>query len=222
MPETRCVLKLFINGNEEFINKYKKHIHMHNYNLIKNKYPDSGFDILLPNELNIQSNERSIPIDLSINCAMYNEKFTNKESSSFCLISILLGINILYWLNYSYFMIILTLTSIYLIHDRINYMMNTEFITTPSAFELHGRSSLGSKSTIRLSNCEGIIDCGYRGNLIACVDNIGSQTYKANKFDRLFQIIAPSKCPIYIELVEQHMDLKPTERGSDGFGSTGK
>ena len=101
-------------------------------------------------------------------------------------------------------------------------MTNSEFITTPSAFELHARSSLGSKSTIRLSNCEGIIDSGYRGNLIACVDNIGPLDYTANKFDRLFQVVAPSKCPIYIELVEQHSDLKPTERGSGGFGSTGK
>ncbi len=222
MMVTRCVLKLFINGDEEFINKYKKHIDMHNYNLIKNKYADSGFDILLPDELTIPANEKSTPIDLNINCAMYNELYINKEPSSFSLISVLLGINILYWLNYSYFMIILALASAYLIQEQINYMTNSEFITTPSAFELHARSSLGSKSTIRLSNCEGIIDSGYRGNLIACVDNIGPIDYTANKFDRLFQVVAPSKCPIYIELVEQHPDLKPTERGSGGFGSTGK
>ena len=222
MTVTRCVLKLFINGDEEFINKYKKHIDMHNYNLIKNKYADSGFDILQPDELTIPANEKSTPIDLNINCAMYNELYINKEPSSFSLISVLLGINILYWLNYSYFMIILALASAYLIQEQINYMTNSEFITTPSAFELHARSSLGSKSTIRLSNCEGIIDSGYRGNLIACVDNIGPLDYTANKFDRLFQVVAPSKCPIYIELVEQHSDLKPTERGSGGFGSTGK
>ena len=222
MTVTRCVLKLFINGDEEFINKYKKHIDMHNYNLIKNKYADSGFDILQPDELTIPANEKSTPIDLNINCAMYNELYINKEPSSFSLISVLLGINILYWLNYSYFMIILALASTYLIQEQINYMTNSEFITTPSAFELHARSSLGSKSTIRLSNCEGIIDSGYRGNLIACVDNIGPLDYTANKFDRLFQVVAPSKCPIYIELVEQHSDLKPTERGSGGFGSTGK
>ncbi len=222
MMVTRCVLKLFINGDEEFINKYKKHIDMHNYNLIKNKYADSGFDILLPDELTIPANEKSTPIDLNINCAMYNELYINKEPSSFSLISVLLGINILYWLNYSYFMIILALASAYLIQEQINYMTTSEFITTPSAFELHARSSLGSKTTIRLSNCEGIIDSGYRGNLIACVDNIGSENYTADKHDRLFQIVAPSKTPIFIELVEQHTDLKPTERGASGFGSTGK
>ena len=115
MTVTRCVLKLYINGDEEFINKYKKHIDMHNYNLIKNKYADSGFDILQPDELTIPANEKSTPIDLNINCAMYNELYINKEPSSFSLISVLLGINILYWLNYSYFMIILALASAYLI-----------------------------------------------------------------------------------------------------------
>ena len=222
MSVTRCVLKVFINGEQDFINKYKKHIDMHNYNLVKNKYADSGFDILLPDELTIQSNSTSTPIDLSINCAMYNETYINKQPSSLNLITILLGINILYWLNYSYFMIILALTSVYLIHEQIYYILHSEFISIPSAFELHARSSLGSKSTIRLSNCEGIIDSGYRGNLIACVDNIGSEKYTANKFDRLFQIVAPSKTPIFIELVEMHTDLKPTERGTGGFGSTGK
>lgn len=222
MNTNRCVLKLFINGDNEFINKYKKHINMHNYNLVQNKYADSGFDILLPENLSILSKTTSTPIDLSINCAMYYETYISKGTSSINLIVILFGINILYWLNYSYFMILLALASTYLIHEEIMHNINTDFISTPSAYELHARSSLGSKTTIRLSNCEGIIDSGYRGNLIACVDNIGSENYTADKHDRLFQIVAPSKTPIFIELVEQHTDLKPTERGAGGFGSTGK
>tara|TARA_R110002153_G_scaffold209135_1_gene361636 strand:+ start:16 stop:504 length:489 start_codon:yes stop_codon:yes gene_type:complete len=89
---------------------------------------------------------------------------------------------------------------------------------TPSGFYLYPRSSLGSKSTLRLSNSVGIIDSGYRGNLIACVDNIGYCDYSIKKFNKYFQIITPLLLPMRVELV---YDFDKTKRNLGGFGSTG-
>ena len=54
-------------------------------------------------------------------------------------------------------------------------------------YYLYPRSSI-SKTTLRLSNSVGIIDAGYRGNLMAVVDNISDEPYQVQKGQRLFQI----------------------------------
>jgi dUTP pyrophosphatase len=103
----------------------------------------------------------------------------------------------------------------------------------PCGFYLYPRSSI-SKTKMRLANSVGIIDAGYRGELIAAVDTIG--VYGSNdihhiwketlggikKFDRYFQICAPDLSPFSIRIVENEAELGQTERGSGGFGSTGK
>lgn len=85
---------------------------------------------------------------------------------------------------------------------------------TPSAYFLYPRSSI-SKTKFRLANCTGIIDRGYRGNLGAFFDCIDS---KMEKGQRLVQICSPTLEPFEIKLVES---LSSTERGENGFGSTG-
>lgn len=84
---------------------------------------------------------------------------------------------------------------------------------------LYARSSTGSKTPLRLSNNVGIIDEGYTGQLYAFVDNISNDDYIINKGDRLFQLCAPNLKPLYIRYVDK---LTTTERGSNGFGSSGK
>jgi dUTP pyrophosphatase len=92
----------------------------------------------------------------------------------------------------------------------------------PTGFYLYPRSSI-SNTSLRLANSVGIIDSGYRGNLMAKFDSFGiegGQTLK--KFDRLVQICAPSLMPIIVNLVPTKEDLSPeTERGEKGFGSSG-
>jgi len=95
----------------------------------------------------------------------------------------------------------------------------------PTGFYMYPRSSL-SKTPLRLANSIGIIDAGYRGNLIGMFD------YKENGFDdkgwylvekedRLVQICAPNLVPIFVELVDSIEQLGPqTSRGEGGFGST--
>ena len=80
------------------------------------------------------------------------------------------------------------------------------------------RSSI-SKTPLRLCNAIGLIDAGYRGEIMAAVDNIKKKSYKVEKGQRLFQLVSMDGGPIYFELVDV---LSSSERGEGGFGSTGK
>lgn len=86
------------------------------------------------------------------------------------------------------------------------------------SYYLYPRSSI-VKTPLRLSNSVGIIDAGYRGNIIACVDNIKGKPYTITQGDRLFQVCAGNLEPITFELSNV---LSTTQRGSGGFGSTGR
>jgi dUTP pyrophosphatase len=84
-------------------------------------------------------------------------------------------------------------------------------------YYLYPRSSI-SKTPFRLANSVGIIDAGYRGNLMAMVDNTSKEVQTIQKGTRLFQICGRYLEPIHLELVEL---LSDSDRGNDGFGSTG-
>jgi dUTP pyrophosphatase len=93
------------------------------------------------------------------------------------------------------------------------------------SYMLLPRSSI-VKTPLRLANSIGIIDSGYRGNIMACVDNIDTlvedeelEYYQIKQGDRLFQIVHPSLEGIKVELVDE---LPSSNRGTGGFGSTGK
>jgi len=105
--------------------------------------------------------------------------------------------------------------------------------TKPCGFYLYPRSSI-SKTRMRLANSLGIIDAGYRGDLIAAVDTIGlfgstdiwhiwKETLSPiKKYDRYFQVCAPDLSPFLVHIVETEAELgAPTARGTGGFGSTG-
>ena len=102
----------------------------------------------------------------------------------------------------------------------------------PWGYTMWPRSSI-SKTPLRLANSAGIIDSGYRGDLIAAFDCINSKAYiddenykkgyfKLKKGNRYLQICSPSMGPIKVELVDTVEDLGLTQRGDGGFGSTGQ
>lgn len=97
--------------------------------------------------------------------------------------------------------------------------------TFNTGYYMYPRSSL-SKTKLRLANCTGIIDSGYRGHLMGMFDVVHllpNEDYVVNKYDRLLQICAPGLKPIVIEIVNTIEELGgETERGSGGFGSTGR
>ena len=100
----------------------------------------------------------------------------------------------------------------------ILYKDGSEYVT---GYMLFPRSSL-SKTPLRLANSVGVIDSGYRGNIIGMFD-CKCEQFKINYMDRLLQICAPTMCPIYVELVEKESDLgMKSSRGEGGFGSTGR
>ena len=80
------------------------------------------------------------------------------------------------------------------------------------------RSSI-AKTPLRLSNSIGLIDSGYRGEIMAAVDNIKTEDYTVEPGQRLFQLVAMDGASIHFELVDE---LSETTRGSGGVGSTGK
>ena len=86
------------------------------------------------------------------------------------------------------------------------------------AYYLFPRSSI-SKTPLRMSNSIGLIDGGYRGEIMASCDNIKDFDFTIDKGQRLFQLVAVDSSPISYEVVE---DLSNTSRGDGGFGSTGK
>ena len=98
---------------------------------------------------------------------------------------------------------------------------NTSGQWIPSAFYMYPRSSI-SKSKFRLANNVGIIDSGYRGNLMGMFDVIYSQeNVLCEKGTRLLQICSPTLEPFKIVLVESDSQLSTTQRGNGGFGSSG-
>ena len=111
---------------------------------------------------------------------------------------------------------------------RICYVKNI-YLRWFTPFYTYARSSI-SKTPLRLANNQGIIDAGYRGNLIGMFDCLICSNVENPPFDwymeeytRILQICAPGLLPIYVNIVDKLEDLGPTTlRGEGGFGSTGK
>jgi dUTP pyrophosphatase len=93
---------------------------------------------------------------------------------------------------------------------------------SPSPFCVYPRSSM-SKTPLMLANHTGIIDSGYRGSLIAAFRYLSQSNspYVVDPMTRLVQVCHPTLCPIFVVIVNEN-ELSNTERGTGGFGSTGK
>ena len=106
-----------------------------------------------------------------------------------------------------------------------------------TGYYLYPRSSI-SKTNYRMANSVGIIDSGYRGNLIAKLDMIDETSHNYNylvevagnnhenpieQYSSMFQICSPTLSPVYVVFQEMIEGLgEKTSRGEGGFGSTGK
>lgn len=86
------------------------------------------------------------------------------------------------------------------------------------------RSSI-TATPLRLSNSIGLIDMGYRGDLIAKVDCQITNGWPIHHGSRYFQLVAPNWMPwsqVIIVNDESLLPQAPDNRGSGGFGSTGR
>ena len=66
---------------------------------------------------------------------------------------------------------------------------------------------------------EGVIDSGYTGSIRVKLYNHGTESYVINKGDKISQLVI---LPIATPQIELVGELEHTERGNNGFGSTGK
>lgn len=81
------------------------------------------------------------------------------------------------------------------------------------------RSGLAIKHGITLVNTPGLIDSGYRGELkIILLNTDTKESFEIHKGDRIAQLVIQQVPDIRLELVEE---LDDTERGTNGFGSSG-
>ena len=81
------------------------------------------------------------------------------------------------------------------------------------------RSGHGFKNDVRLSNCVGVIDEDYRGELkVKLINEHLSEDLVISKGDRIAQgMVLPIEQVSFVEVDE----LSDTARGTGGFGSTG-
>jgi dUTP pyrophosphatase len=107
----------------------------------------------------------------------------------------------------------------------VNFQIKCEMINCAGnnvSYYLYPRSSI-SKTPLILHNSVGIIDSGYRGNIIAALkfvpEGSDNQTYTLTKGTRICQICSVDLSQLNHQLVNE---LSETKRGSGGFGSTGK
>ena len=159
------ILKIAIcSNNPQLLDLYKEYIAKHNTSMITDPFPNSGFDLFVPETVEIADYSAKM-VSLDVKCEMVDD----------------LG------------------------HSSPYYM--------------YPRSSL-SKTPLMLANHVGIIDSGYRGNLIGAFRNLGTIPFRVEEGTRLLQICHPSLLPVHVVLVDES-ELSTTARGVGGFGSTG-
>ena len=81
------------------------------------------------------------------------------------------------------------------------------------------RSSMGTKTPLRLSNSVGLIDSGYRGELGVLYDNTSDEDYKISAGDRIAQLLVMPSYRFQAKVVDI---LADSDRGETGFGDSGK
>lgn len=82
---------------------------------------------------------------------------------------------------------------------------------------------LKSKSGLNTNHdlvTDGVIDAGYTGSIMVKLYNLGGFDYKINKGEKIAQLVLfPFYIPDELNVVDR---FKETDRGSNGFGSSGK
>lgn len=188
MAQNFAVLKLAVNSDQpELLEMYTAHVAKHNTSTEVAFFPNSGFDLFVPNETIFDTDFATKFVDLKIKSEMI---YCDKTMQ-------------------------LTLETDEGESDTVSGA------SYPCGYYVYPRSSI-SKTPLMLANHVGIIDSGYRGNLIAALRKLPSNqpNYVVENHTRLFQICHPTLCPLFVVLVSE-TELNSSERGEGGFGSTG-
>ncbi len=217
---------------KEWVSRYTEKVNLHNSKILSGESTiDSGFDLFMPkNGVDYGSGEEILikHTDPSRSVGADGARALNMRVRCCMRENIVVPIN-MPQLSYN-----------------INKNINNSPLTSPDpvvrvpqltkkarGYYLYPRSSI-SKTRMRMANSIGIIDAGYRGDIIAVVDTIGvfgssdiwnvwNETLKPiKKYDRYFQICSQDLSPFMVYIVDDEAGLgEPTPRGGGGFGSTG-
>lgn len=83
---------------------------------------------------------------------------------------------------------------------------------------IYARSGLATKQGLRPANCVGVVDSDYRGELIVSLHNDTNEAKVVNPHERIAQLVVMP----YLEVSFSEQErLDETQRGDNGFGSTG-
>ncbi len=93
-------------------------------------------------------------------------------------------------------------------------------IALPSGYEaqIRPRSGLAIKNGVTVLNAPGTIDADYRGEIKVVLINHGQEPFTIERGMRIAQMVIARHANVKWKTVK---DLQATERGEDGFGSTG-
>lgn len=81
------------------------------------------------------------------------------------------------------------------------------------------RSGLGHKHGLVLGNLVGLIDSDYQGPLMVSCWNRGTNAYTVQPGERIAQLVVVPVVQVELQVVE---NFKATDRGSGGFGHSGR
>lgn len=95
------------------------------------------------------------------------------------------------------------------------------FMELPSGYEaqIRPRSGLAIKQGLTLLNTPGTIDADYRGEIKIIMINLSNEPQTIQHGDRIAQMVI---APFLQATLEEVKELTDTERGTGGFGHTGK
>ena len=94
-------------------------------------------------------------------------------------------------------------------------------LALPEGYEaqVRPRSGLAAKHGLTVLNAPGTIDADYRGEIGVILVNLSNNSFTINPGERIAQLVIAKYEQVSWNLTES---LDTTERGSGGFGSTGK
>jgi dUTP pyrophosphatase len=94
-------------------------------------------------------------------------------------------------------------------------------IALPDGFEaqIRPRSGLAARHGVTVLNAPGTIDADYRGEICVLLINHGTEPFTIRRGERIAQMVIASH--VRADLIVA-TSLSTTERGSGGFGSTGR
>ncbi|MBI5264947.1 MAG: dUTP diphosphatase [Bradyrhizobium sp.] len=94
-------------------------------------------------------------------------------------------------------------------------------IALPPGYEaqVRPRSGLAAKHCVTVLNSPGTIDADYRGEIGVILINHGDQPFTIRRGERIAQMVI---APVVQAILVPAVSLSTTDRGSGGFGSTGR